>query len=223
MSSALKRLASYILIPATRWYLRKERTFHYGDIVVKIKPGVFHPGLFSSTLFLIKHLDTLRLEGKTVLEPGCGTGLISVFAAKRGAVVTALDINPTAVTNTLENAALNNTPIRVLQSDLFTHLTPRHFDVVVLNPPYYAKDPKSDADHAWYCGAQFEYFQKLFSTLSGYIHEESEVVMVLTRGCNIARIIEIAESNGYSVNLFLEKPVWLDGKDFLFRIVRSWH
>lgn len=221
MPSALKRLASRILIPATQWYLRKERTFRHGDIVVKIKPGVFHPGLFSSTLFLIKHLHTISLEGKTLLEPGCGTGMISIFAARRGALVTALDINPVAVTNTLENAALNDTPIRVLQSDLFTRLSPRHFDVVVLNPPYYAKDPKSDADHAWYCGARFEYFQKLFSTLSDYIHEGTEVVMVLTRGCDIARITAIAESNGYRMNLFMEKPVLFDRKNFLFRIVRS--
>ena len=39
----------------------------------------------------------LPLHGKIFLELGAGNGLISIYAAKKGAKVTATDINPVAV------------------------------------------------------------------------------------------------------------------------------
>ena len=41
----------------------------------------------------------------------------------------------------------------MLQSDLFTSLGGRRFDLVVVNPPYFAKDPVDDAERAWFAGA----------------------------------------------------------------------
>ena len=72
---------------------------------------------------------------QSLLEMGCGTGLIAMHAAKNGARVTAADINPHAVDCTKRNAAKNNLKIRVIQSDLFENIE-GNFDVIVFNPPY---------------------------------------------------------------------------------------
>ena len=63
----------------------------------KYPPEVFHPGFFFSTRLLLKLYQTIAIAGKSFLEPGCGSGLISIYAAKKGAIVTATDINPVAI------------------------------------------------------------------------------------------------------------------------------
>src|SRR5215475_4196780 len=103
MRKFFKRWASFFLVPATKWYLRKQRTYSYKDIPVTVFSGVFHPGFFYSTKFLIDFLSDQPLKNKTLLELGCGTALISIFAAKNGAIVTASDVSQKAI----DNAALN--------------------------------------------------------------------------------------------------------------------
>lgn len=206
------------MIPAVRWYLRKERKYTYDGITAVVLPGVFHPGLFSSTTFLLDFLKTADLAHKKFLELGCGSGLISVTAAKAGAQVTASDLSLKALENTSRNAAENHVAMSVVHSDLFDKLGQRTFDWIIINPPYYAQQPKSESDLAWYCGENFEYFSKLFSTLKEHIHAHTEVIMVLTKGCDLPRIFSLAADRGFEFSLIREKKVMFDEKDFLYRI-----
>jgi release factor glutamine methyltransferase len=217
MRTFVKRFASFFLIPATRWYLRKPRTYKYQNISIKIIPGVFHPGLFHSTRFLLSYISEIDLASKTFLELGCGSGLISVVASKQGASVTASDLNPAAVTNTKDNAARNQVSIRTLHSDLFENIAGT-FDYIAINPPYYASDASSNEELAWNCGKDFEYFKKLFKELPMHMHNNSSVIMVLTKGCDLPAIFRIADESGFSFELIKEKNVLFDEKDYLFRI-----
>lgn len=218
MRKLFKRIASVFLIPLTRWYLRKERKYAYGGVTVKVFPGVFHPGFFYSTIFLADFLATQNIKEKTFLELGCGTGLLSVLASRAGAIVTASDLNTKAIDNTRFNAEQNFTDIHVVHSDLFDALTEK-FDWIIINPPYYAQPVSDEETLAWNCGKNFEYFKKLFSQLKSHIHATSEVIMVLTLGCPLDRIFEIAAINGFEFRLIKEKNVLFDEKDFLYRIV----
>src|SRR3990170_1462478 len=112
MRKILKHFASFILVPVTRWYLRKKRKYIHEGIIISVHPQVFHPGLFSSTRFLLEYLKDKMLANQSLLEVGSGTGLISVMAAKAHARVTALDLSRAAVENTTVNARSNNTEIR---------------------------------------------------------------------------------------------------------------
>lgn len=218
MRRIFKNLSSRVLIPLTKWYLKKERRYCKDGINVKIYPGVFHPGLFFSTGFLYEYLQQQELTNKTFVEVGSGSGFLSVAAARLGARVTALDLNRKAVENTCANAEANHVAINTIESDLFDTITPQHFDWIVINPPYYAQTPKDDAALAWYCGANFEYFTKLFKQLIDFQTDSSVTIMVLTKGCDIDVINAIALSNQFEMILIRRKKVFFDGEDFLYQL-----
>ena len=218
MRKLLKKVASIFLVPFTQWYLRKERSFQYRDTSVTVMPGVFHPGFFYSTKFLLEFLEQQQLTGKSLLELGCGAGLISVAAAKRGANVTASDISITAIDNATKNMAKNKVSVSVIHSDLFNSIPEQTFDFIFINPPYYARDPTNDAQYAWYCGKDFEYFTKLFGSILPYVDKSSLVIMVLTKGSEINTIKKIAGSQNISFELLREKKVLFDEKDYIFQL-----
>lgn len=111
--------------------------YRYGNIRLEIPPQVFHPGFFFSTGLLLRYILTLPLQGKRFLELGAGSGLISIQAAKKGAIVTATDINPVAIDCLRRNCDQNNVTAEIILSDLFAVIPEQPFDIIAINPPYY--------------------------------------------------------------------------------------
>jgi release factor glutamine methyltransferase len=218
MRTILKRIISLFLVPATRWYLRRKRSYTYNGVDIVVLPGVFHPGLFYSTKFLLGFLKEQSLANTSLLELGCGSGLISVMSARAGAKVTAVDLSRAAVKNTQTNAALAGVELEIIHSDLFSRLGERAFDWIVVNPPYYANVVQNEAQLAWHCGEDFEYFSRLFVTLGDHCHTGTRVLMVLSQDCALNRIFTIASQHGFKFLLLREKDVWLDGKNFIYEI-----
>jgi predicted nicotinamide N-methyase len=66
--------------------------------------------LWPSGLALAEEIATFPIEGKRVLEVGCGIGLCSLVLQRRGADVTATDYHPLAEEFLRYNAALNELP-----------------------------------------------------------------------------------------------------------------
>ncbi len=198
-------------------YLSKTRVHKWGGIKLEIPPQVFHPGFFSSTQLLLQHISGLSLKNKNFLELGAGSGLIAIQAAKKGALVTATDINPVAIDYLYSNSALNNVILEIIQSNLFAGIPGGIFDIIAINPPYYKKQPVTLQDYAWFCGEYGEYFSGLFSQLAGYIHDKTETIMVLCEGCDIAMIETAADRNGFELQLMLTKQNMLE-KNFIYKI-----
>jgi ribosomal protein L11 methyltransferase len=68
----------------------------------------FGTGNHETTHMMIKAMLEMDFSGKSVLDMGCGSGILAIFASMRGAEkVTAIDIDEWSYTNTIENAALN--------------------------------------------------------------------------------------------------------------------
>ena len=221
MRKVFKRFISFFLIPITRWYLRKERNYTYKGITVNVFPGVFHPGLFYSTKFLIDFLLTQPIANSSLLELGCGTGLISILSAKHGAHVTAIDLSQRAIENVTANANLNQASLSIIKSDLFEEIPQQAFDWIVINPPYYAKVVRNEAELAWHGGERFEYFRKLFDSIGNFMNSKTQVIMVLTLGSELEKIFEIGESKNFKFELLKERRVLFDEKDFLYRIKKN--
>ncbi len=219
MKTALKYIVAHTYKPLLEKYLSKTRIYKYEDIKLEVPPEVFHPGFFFSTQLLLNYIKQLSLQGKRLLEPGCGSGLISVYAAKQGAKVTATDINPIAIEFLEKNSKSNNTELTVIQSDLFENIPEQIFDIIAINPPYYKKNPQSAKDHAWYCGENGEYFSSLFKRLNNYINHASKIIMVSFEGCDIKMIENIADENGFYLDCILSKQNLLE-KNFIYSIKR---
>jgi ribosomal protein L11 methyltransferase len=78
------------------------------DII--IKPNMsFGTGHHDTTWMMIRAILDLDVKGQTVLDMGCGTGVLALAASKLGASrVCAIDIEEGAVENTHSNAILNS-------------------------------------------------------------------------------------------------------------------
>ncbi len=209
-----------ILKKLAKVYTRKEREYSYNNISVKVLPGVFHPGLFISTKVLLNFVNTLKFEGNSFLELGAGTGIISILAAKKGAAVFASDISGKAVQNIELNAAKNNVQINIFTSDLFKNIPYMQFDYIIINPPYYSRDPGEEEEYAWFCGSNFEYFKSLFNSLSNYIGKDSKVFMILSEVCDIQKIKSIGLENEFAWKIKMKKQ-FLGEKNYIFEIKKS--
>ena len=217
MRSIIKKILGTFLIPWGKWYSSKDRFYQYQQVKVKVFKGIFHPGLFFSTKLLLKYLPSLSLNNKRFLELGAGTGIISVFAAQQNAIVTASDINPKAIENIQYNNQQNQANIQVIQSDLFDQFTNQAFDYIVINPPYYPQNPQSDAEYAWYCGENFEYFSRLFQQLPAFLQPSGQVLMILSSDCAIERIRQIAQQHQLQWQEIKKFRVWWED-NYLFKI-----
>lgn len=219
MSFKILKYLTPVLQPLYRKYVSRTRPFRYKNIHILVKPGVFYPGFIISTKLFLQYMGRLDLREKTLLELGAGSGIISLFAASKGAIVTASDINPVSVQNIRENAQMNKAEITVIESDLFEKIPESAFDFIIIAPPYYPKEPADFAEMAWYCGGNFEYYERLFQQLPGFYHDKTQVLMILSDDCNITKIQEIGERNGFGFSLLHQKRK-LGEWNFIYRITK---
>jgi len=220
MMHKLLKILTPVLQALLKRYLRKARPYRYKDIKVIVEPGVFYPRFVFSTKLLLDFLDERDLSGKKFLELGAGCGIVSLLAARKGAIVTASDINPGAIANIKQNALRNHLELNIIQSDLFKNIQEKDFDLIVIAPPYYPKDPKDFSEMAWFCGKDFDYFKSLFPKLTPFASSSREILMILSEDCNIEKIKEIAGKSGFE--FLLQKQVKRVGEwNYIFRIMGS--
>ncbi|MDE6258437.1 MAG: 50S ribosomal protein L11 methyltransferase [Muribaculaceae bacterium] len=87
------------------------------DIVIDPKMA-FGTGHHDTTSQMMRHILSLPLEGKSVIDMGTGTGILSFLAKMRGAEnVTGIEIDKPAYENAVDNASLNNCDVRFIHGD----------------------------------------------------------------------------------------------------------
>ena len=103
------------------------------DIVIEPKMS-FGTGHHETTHMMIQHLLDLDLTNKKVLDMGCGTGILAIFAEMKGAKpLDAIDIDRWCYENSIENAERNNCHhISVYEGDS-SLLKEKHYDVIIAN------------------------------------------------------------------------------------------
>lgn len=99
----------HILIKPT-WIPETEVEKQPGDILIEIDPGTaFGTGAHETTKLCIAQLEKYLSKESAVFDVGCGSGILSVIAAKLGAELTfGVDIDPLAVQASYENCKVNH-------------------------------------------------------------------------------------------------------------------
>ncbi len=100
--------------------------------IVRLDPGLaFGTGTHPTTAMCLEWLDSIDLADKTVLDYGCGSGVLAIAALKLGAAAaTCMDIDPQALVATRQNAADNGVSVSTSASEAEIE---GRFDVVVAN------------------------------------------------------------------------------------------
>jgi ribosomal protein L11 methyltransferase len=80
-----------------------------GDCIdVVIEPEtIFGTGRHETTASCLEALSKFDLVGKNVLDVGCGSGILAIAAAKKGAIVSLCDTDPKAVERAARNCEIN--------------------------------------------------------------------------------------------------------------------
>ena len=161
-----------------------------------VLPNVFPPS--NDSRVLVQNLP--ELKSTTVLDVATGCGVISIFAALRGAShVTAADINPSAVKcaqlNAINHGVRDRIDVRL--SDLFEQLLPSmRFDVITANLPFREKyAPDMVASAQW--DTDFELHRRFFSQAANFLNPQGRLYMPQPNYPELYDTLNLAQSAGF--------------------------
>ena len=113
------RIGSNVVIKPTWEEYEKEE----GEIIIELDPGMaFGTGTHETTIMCIEALERYVEDGDTLLDIGCGSGILSIVAAKLGAnKIIAVDLDEMCIKVSNENLHLNGVEnsVEVRQGNLF--------------------------------------------------------------------------------------------------------
>jgi ribosomal protein L11 methyltransferase len=106
-----------------------------GACIIRVDPGVaFGTGAHPTTRLCLSWLEEAWQARGSVLDYGCGSGILSICAARLGAdEVVGVDIDPQAVATAADNARANGVAARYLSPEEFAREPSRTFDLVIAN------------------------------------------------------------------------------------------
>jgi len=119
-------------------HIQARAPFHpnggYKHSIIITPKMAFGTGHHETTRLSGISLEKLDCNNKTVLDMGCGSGLLAILASQKGAKrVLAIDYDANCVENTQENIQLNKAVnVEVIQADSISHM-PEKFDIIVSN------------------------------------------------------------------------------------------
>ncbi len=103
--------------------------------IVRIDPKMaFGTGHHETTSMIIQMMGKIDFSAKMVLDYGCGTGILAILAEKCGAtMIYAIDNDPAAYENTIENLAVNGSQKINTMCGVLADVTYKQFDIVLAN------------------------------------------------------------------------------------------
>lgn len=156
----------------------------YAGVSIESCDKVYRP---SEDTFLI--LDNI-VPGNTVLEVGCGSGMISVYCAKIGREVTCCDVSPDARSCAEKNAIRNHVELHIVDSQLFNSIAGK-FDTIIFNPPYLPTDDRFEESEQWDGGKDgFDITRPFLKSAHYFLTESGSIYIILSSLTDVDSLIE---------------------------------
>lgn len=109
-----------------------EGQFDY-EIVIEPKMS-FGTGHHETTQLMVSEILDTDCKNKSVVDCGCGTGVLAILAKKKGAAFTkAFDIDEWCYENTIENNERNNVTDIVVECKGIESIIDEHYDIIIAN------------------------------------------------------------------------------------------
>lgn len=163
------------------------------------------------------------VTNQRVLEIGCGTGVTSVYLAAKGAAhVTAVDINPAAVSNTDENAKLNRVAnIDVRLGDVFSSIDRKErFETIYWNLPFLYQGPTYEYRSVLERGLfdpGYRFTERYLREARHFLTAGGRVLAGLGDFASLPRFRRLASANGWSCRM-LAREASVEGKPVEFQL-----
>jgi len=172
---------------------------------------------------LIAESDLVR--GKSVLEIGTGSELLSLYCLRFGANrIVATDINPMAVRNARYNAEKMGFSERfevrqVTPEEAGAHFIVRSaekFDLIISNPPWEDALPESNIDYAYY-DSGFDLIRTLMNGLRQHLNENGKALLAYGSVEGIRQVERLSAENGFRLRILDDRnpeslpPVFVPG------------
>jgi release factor glutamine methyltransferase len=140
------------------------------------------------TLLVKRNLVEEDLE-ESFLEVGVGNAEISIKAAKNGAEVTAVDIDPEAVRHARERFKEEGLEAEIFRSNLFEQVEGK-YDLIVFNPPYLS-GPEVGDEEMWRGGETgLELAEEYLEMVSAHLKENGRAWVVLSSRADYEELVE---------------------------------
>ncbi|MFW5746581.1 MAG: HemK2/MTQ2 family protein methyltransferase [Nanoarchaeota archaeon] len=165
------------------------------------------------SLLLQECLEAMDLNDARVLDMGCGSGILSLTAAGKGAQVTSADINPDAVRCTKQNAGRNDLAVKAVHSDLFEQIDQK-FDLIICNSPYLPEDAHEvhDALTTAISGGPggHEWCVRFLEKAQEYLLPGGQILLLFSTLSQPKKILAVADDRLYEYAPIAEKKVFFE-------------
>jgi release factor glutamine methyltransferase len=188
------------------WKKFNSMKFFHGNIELEVKESIYYPREDSELLAGV--IETMDIAGRSVLEVGCGSGLISIVAAKMGANVAAADVNPEAVRITEKNAEANKVSLNVFTSDLFENVNGK-FDLIIFNPPYLpVEEGETDLTYAGGASGR-EVIERFIGEVENHLNKDGFVLLLISSLTGEQEVLDLFHLIGMKTEIEAsEKVSW---------------
>ena len=159
--------------------------------------------------------ETPLVRGKTVLEIGTGSGVLSLCCLQAGASrVVATDVNPSAIANAQYNAELlgfrGRLELRLVpldHPDAFSVVEEcERFDLILANPPWEDAEPVSIDEYAFY-DADFRLMRSLVEGLREHLSPGGRALLAYGSVTAIKALLELAREHRVDVKILDDRPL----------------
>lgn len=199
-----------------RLHARAGEDVEYLGLKLHVPNGVFPPTPTSDLLG--REVVTLASGGMRVLDMGCGAGANGLLAAREGADVVAVDINPASVAAAAANADRNGLTVECFVSDLFDQVD-GDFDLIVIDPPFRWFAPsdlleRAITDEGYFTLARF------LAEVPNRLRPGGAVLLFFGSSGDVAHLDALIERDDLESETVAERTIHVRGEDTTYFVRR---